>query len=107
MIRRPPRSTRPDTLFPYTTLFRSELAFDNGYRLDQSVDIGHRVAHGLLGVAHALGGLGGLLAGLAGGGGDTAIAVVHLAGAGHEVAERAGLLLDPGERKSTSLNSSH
>src|SRR3546814_12117978 len=24
MIRRPPRSTRPDTLFPYTTLFRSE-----------------------------------------------------------------------------------
>src|SRR3546814_18435489 len=25
MIRRPPRSTRTDTLFPYTTLFRSEL----------------------------------------------------------------------------------
>src|SRR3546814_1376288 len=25
MIRRPPRSTRPDTLFPYTTLFRSPL----------------------------------------------------------------------------------
>src|SRR3546814_5039582 len=24
MIRRPPRTTRPDTLFPYTTLFRSE-----------------------------------------------------------------------------------
>src|SRR3546814_14994287 len=23
MIRRPPRSTRPDTLFPYTSLFRS------------------------------------------------------------------------------------
>src|SRR3546814_9476420 len=23
MIRRPPRSTRPDTLFPYTTVFRS------------------------------------------------------------------------------------
>src|SRR3546814_3997413 len=33
MIRRPPRSTRTDTLFPYTTLFRSavdcpHLAFD-------------------------------------------------------------------------------
>src|SRR3546814_7523927 len=28
MIRRPPRSTRTDTLFPYTTLFRS-----NGKRL--------------------------------------------------------------------------
>src|SRR3546814_18301833 len=26
MIRRPPRSTRTDTLFPYTTLFRSNLA---------------------------------------------------------------------------------
>src|SRR3546814_16086749 len=26
MIRRPPRSTRPDTLFPYTTLFRSQAA---------------------------------------------------------------------------------
>src|SRR3546814_15322864 len=27
MIRRPPRSTRTDTLFPYTTLFRSFVAF--------------------------------------------------------------------------------
>src|SRR3546814_1328845 len=26
MIRRPPRSTRTDTLFPYTTLFRSDIA---------------------------------------------------------------------------------
>src|SRR3546814_5579996 len=34
MIRRPPRSTRTDTLFPYTTLFRSHLAMpigDGGY----------------------------------------------------------------------------
>src|SRR3546814_15907795 len=36
MIRRPPRSTRTDTLFPYTTLFRSagllvgELLFEGG-----------------------------------------------------------------------------
>src|SRR3546814_13664863 len=30
MIRRPPRSTRTDTLFPYTTLFRS--LFDGGRR---------------------------------------------------------------------------
>src|SRR3546814_14300149 len=28
MIRRPPRSTRTDTLFPYTTLFRSYIAAD-------------------------------------------------------------------------------
>src|SRR3546814_2899686 len=27
MIRRPPRSTRTDTLFPYTTLFRSHTLF--------------------------------------------------------------------------------
>src|SRR3546814_3248859 len=27
MIRRPPRSTRTDTLFPYTTLFRSPSSF--------------------------------------------------------------------------------
>src|SRR3546814_14726905 len=28
MIRRPPRSTRTDTLFPYTTLFRSQYMLD-------------------------------------------------------------------------------
>src|SRR3546814_17970232 len=32
MIRRPPRSTRTDTLFPYTTLFRSGPALDRGYQ---------------------------------------------------------------------------
>src|SRR3546814_15031077 len=30
MIRRPPRSTRTDTLFPYTTLFRSHVLTDPG-----------------------------------------------------------------------------
>src|SRR3546814_18966224 len=30
MIRRPPRSTRTDTLFPYTTLFRSQRAVPRG-----------------------------------------------------------------------------
>src|SRR3546814_18166903 len=29
MIRRPPRSTRTDTLFPYTTLFRSSVVTDH------------------------------------------------------------------------------
>src|SRR3546814_12892891 len=29
MLRRPPRSTRTDTLFPYTTLFRSYVHGDN------------------------------------------------------------------------------
>src|SRR3546814_5732577 len=33
MIRRPPRSTRTDTLFPYTTLFRSD--GDNGFHTSE------------------------------------------------------------------------
>src|SRR3546814_8618631 len=37
MIRRPPRSTRTDTLFPYTTLFRSRTMVD-------SVDPDHAAA---------------------------------------------------------------
>src|SRR3546814_3507130 len=36
MIRRPPRSTRTDTLFPYTTLFRSRR--QNSGIVDQNVD---------------------------------------------------------------------
>src|SRR3546814_21026281 len=36
MIRRPPRSTRTDTLFPYTTLFRS-INFDGAVRLGRFV----------------------------------------------------------------------
>src|SRR3546814_11508582 len=34
MIRRPPRSTRTDTLFPYTTLFRSRRG---GFPIDEDV----------------------------------------------------------------------
>src|SRR3546814_14380150 len=34
MIRRPPRSTRTDTLLPYTTLFRSEVSTAAPYRGD-------------------------------------------------------------------------
>src|SRR3546814_6619059 len=37
MIRRPPRSTRTDTLFPYTTLFRSYAGFlQAGYKFSLS-----------------------------------------------------------------------
>src|SRR3546814_2221242 len=36
MIRRPPRSTRTDTLFPYTTLFRSDEAYTGPGRLINS-----------------------------------------------------------------------
>src|SRR3546814_15342656 len=38
MIRRPPRSTRTDTLFPYTTLFRSDRAGEqHPLRAEQTV----------------------------------------------------------------------
>src|SRR3546814_2901911 len=40
MIRRPPRSTRTDTLFPYTTLFRS-CTHDRGERLLAGLHILH------------------------------------------------------------------
>src|SRR3546814_11925114 len=43
MIRRPPRSTRTDTLFPYTTLFRSPEALQ-ALHLQAGVDHGARVA---------------------------------------------------------------
>src|SRR3546814_5071796 len=41
MIRRPPRSTRTDTLFPYTTLFRSRAgdAADVSVVLDRRADL--------------------------------------------------------------------
>src|SRR3546814_4717902 len=38
MIRRPPRSTRTDTLFPYTTLFRSKLIENELAPLNASSD---------------------------------------------------------------------
>src|SRR3546814_5404496 len=45
MIRRPPRSTRTDTLFPYTTLFRS-LTFNNvrAFRIHSASPRDHRSA---------------------------------------------------------------
>src|SRR3546814_12372947 len=36
MVRRPPRSTRTDTLFPYTTLFRSD---EDGFKIDRKVEM--------------------------------------------------------------------
>src|SRR3546814_15257453 len=52
MIRRPPRSTRTDTLFPYTTLFRSVFRFDGQERgihaaSSQQHDDRHHLADGL------------------------------------------------------------
>src|SRR3546814_9126128 len=41
MIRRPPRSTRTDTLFPYTTLFRSRPRTNRG---DRTIELKHHTA---------------------------------------------------------------
>src|SRR3546814_16404678 len=42
MIRRPPRSTRTDTLFPYTTLFRSRQSWTQVECLRREEGIGRR-----------------------------------------------------------------
>src|SRR3546814_3791105 len=55
MIRRPPRSTRTDTLFPYTTLFRSELNGEDGF--PHSEICGSKFAHNspqLIAACHVL-----------------------------------------------------
>src|SRR3546814_17863435 len=52
MIRRPPRSTRTDTLFPYTTLFRSSDLRDHR-RHHRSVLLADQ-AHGAAGAGRAV-----------------------------------------------------
>src|SRR3546814_8823435 len=48
MIRRPPRSTRTDTLFPYTTLFRShESAIPNQLAVFQLANVLSWNSHGI------------------------------------------------------------
>src|SRR3546814_3162284 len=54
MIRRPPRSTRTDTLFPYTTLFRSALAVAgflrrHGFALCRRLQVFFQVPAGIAG----------------------------------------------------------
>src|SRR3546814_11777787 len=58
MIRRPPRSTRTDTLFPYTTLFRSVAGGipawlrEHGPRFDSVIACRHYVAREFLPLLH-------------------------------------------------------
>src|SRR3546814_11066457 len=56
MIRRPPRSTRTDTLFPYTTLFRSVMAMPGLASLDALAQAGvRRISAGPAFFRHAYG----------------------------------------------------
>src|SRR3546814_11918325 len=91
MVRRPPRSTRTDTLFPYTTLFRSHHAGP------------HPAEKGLRRIAVA-GEERGAVAELMGV--DEAKRLVEALGA-HDREHRPEYLLAVEDRKSTRLNSSH
>src|SRR3546814_14571287 len=114
MIRRPPGSTRTDTLFPYTTLFRSlgVLRIVDGVgaaieaaRLEPAVrgHVAHHVVAECLLQAHRRGDGRPVVLGAEGDG--------FIERAERCAPERAGaavvLLLVAGDRKSTRLNSSH
>src|SRR3546814_12303099 len=95
MIRRPPRSTRTDTLLPYTTLFRSQ---DAGKGREQVDALRHRMLVARSGFHMAAPIEDQRLA-------DAAFVQAELAAAQPLGASRRGFAaLD---RKSTRLNSSH
>src|SRR3546814_13185861 len=102
MIRRPPRSTRTDTLFPYTTLFRSSA--DKPDRTSARVTISDRQIE----ITHLGRGLGS----------DYLFRLAELREGMEAAALQRALGLTPresdvliwiaqGDRKSTRLNSSH
>src|SRR3546814_2478184 len=129
MIRRPPRSTRTDTLFPYTTLFRSQgctAEFDYLRRYPPLVNAVEQTATAIRAAQATVGD--GLVDGDAEaltGAEDFAFMLEHKPGAyillGNGGAEEGGcsyvhtptydfndeILLTGADRKSTRLNSSH
>src|SRR3546814_15712261 len=54
MLRRPPRSTRTDTLFPYTTLFRSPDFSLAGHSVDRACDFAVDQHDSLVAACHFL-----------------------------------------------------
>src|SRR3546814_11670143 len=102
MIRRPPRSTRTDTLFPYTTLFRSPLELPAAQPAQFSKKISIELVGGLSGddVDDAADGIFSVERSLR--------ATQHFDTLDVEK-RRVGLsrLRKIGDRKSTRLNSSH
>src|SRR3546814_19684034 len=104
MIRRPPRSTRTDTLFPYTTLFRSAaLALGAGRRrsLPEKLD-----DHLVLGASPALATDGGVS--FVNRLGLRLYAIRHPLDAGtRDRTTTQNYRIHAEDRKSTRLNSSH
>src|SRR3546814_18110820 len=101
MIRRPPRSTRTDTLVPYTTLFRSNAGKLPLARLDPAAAVG------ALGVAPGDTRIAGAIV-------DALTGLTDVPGGGKFALERevtnfigSTALEAARDRKSTRLNSSH
>src|SRR3546814_16981802 len=103
MIRRPPRSTRTDTLFPYTTLFRSVAEILEALDMPRGVSLAPRsLARARIIMHHTI------LQRAADGfgihpGHHQHFARVMLLGNGGDEA----LIVEGQDRKSTRLNSSH
>src|SRR3546814_13507900 len=99
MIRQPPRSTRTDTLFPYTTLFRSGIGGKT--MIPSEFDMSGRVVF-ITGAGRGIGkGIARVLAEM---GADVAINALtpkYVESLAAEIAATTG------DRKSTRLNSSH
>src|SRR3546814_4064522 len=97
MIRRPPRSTRTDTLFPYTTLFRSMVVERVHHAGSQLVDLAGRKILDRAGALEHQYRL-------------EMVLIVHrqfLAGEHRRDVEREAHIVVLEDRKSTRLNSSH
>src|SRR3546814_5745047 len=119
MIRRPPRSTRTDTLFPYTTLFRSVFRPMNASIEPQRQAIDRRGAFAGIAVRSAVALLARRRLGMEGGTrladpGDYLLAQCRVRPAmpvgGRINREQERVSAGPGhraDRKSTRLNSSH
>src|SRR3546814_15057525 len=101
MIRRPPRSTRPDPPFPYTTLFRSPLPADDPQReiLDTGI-ITNTNSQGQKGIITFYDQDNILTNAFAGS------VVFSIEGQALSQANDTGFIINE-DRKSTSLNSSH
>src|SRR3546814_18594734 len=94
MIRRPPRTTRTDTLFPYTTLFRSISDRDVVNALERRDHVEHRITLAGAEVPDAKRRVAR----------DDAVQRRHMA---LGQVDDMDIVAHPGDRKSTRLNSSH
>src|SRR3546814_21187725 len=107
MIRRPPSSTRTDTLFPYTTLFRSSVGFGVRLAYDPFAQV--------VVIAEAYEGAPALTAGIdrsarisaSGTSSGTMRSISSIVAAQGTVGVIDALGPDTPDRKSTRLNSSH